>query len=59
MPAAEVHFIDIPGPEINALGCRGVGELAVTSVAAAIGNAVYHATGKRIRDLPITPDKLL
>ena len=54
-----MHFIDKPDPEINALGCRGIGEMAVTGVAAAIANAVYHATGKRVRDLPITPDKLL
>ena len=59
VPAIDVHFIDKPDPEINALGCRGVGEMAVTGVAAAIANAVYHATGKRVRDLPITPDKLL
>ena len=59
VPQIDVHFIDKPDPEINALGCRGVGELAVTGAAAAIANAVYHATGKRMRDLPITPDKLL
>lgn len=59
VPAIDVHFIDKPDPEINALGCRGIGEMAVTGVAAAIANAVYHATGKRVRDLPITPDKLL
>ena len=58
-PQIDVHFIDKPDPEINALGCRGVGELAVTGAAAAIANAVFHATGKRVRDLPITPDKLL
>jgi xanthine dehydrogenase YagR molybdenum-binding subunit len=38
---------------------RGVGEIAITGVAAAVANAVYHATGKRIRDLPILPEKLL
>jgi xanthine dehydrogenase YagR molybdenum-binding subunit len=59
VPEIAVHFIDKPDPEINALGCRGIGEIAVTGVAAAVANAVYHATGKRIRDLPITPDKLL
>ena len=41
------------------MGCRGIGEMAVTGAAAAVANAVYHATGKRVRDLPITPDKLL
>jgi xanthine dehydrogenase YagR molybdenum-binding subunit len=59
VPAIDVLFMDKPDPEINALGCRGIGEMAVTGVAAAVANAVYHATGKRIRDLPITPDKLL
>ena len=59
VPAIDLHFIDKPDPEINALGCRGIGEMAVTGVAAAVANAVYHATGKRNRDLPITPDKLL
>jgi xanthine dehydrogenase YagR molybdenum-binding subunit len=55
----EAYFTDIPDLHFNALGCRGVGEIGITGVAAAIANAVYHATGKRIRDLPITPDKLL
>jgi xanthine dehydrogenase YagR molybdenum-binding subunit len=55
----ETHFIDIPDVHMNKLGCRGVGEIGITGVAAAVANAVYHATGKRVRDLPITPDKLL
>lgn len=52
-------FIDKPDPHINELGCRGVGEIGITGVAAAVANAVFHATGKRVRDLPITPEKLL
>jgi len=59
VPEVEVDFIDQPDPVINTLGCRGIGEIGITGVAAAIANAVYHATGKRVRDLPITPDKLL
>jgi xanthine dehydrogenase YagR molybdenum-binding subunit len=55
----EVEFIDQPDPVINTLGCRGVGEIGITGAAAAIANAVFHATGKRVRDLPITMDKLL
>jgi xanthine dehydrogenase YagR molybdenum-binding subunit len=58
-PQIEALFIDRPDPHINTLGCRGIGELSITGVAAAIANAVHHATGKRIRALPITPDKLL
>jgi xanthine dehydrogenase YagR molybdenum-binding subunit len=58
-PQIDALFIDRPDPHINTLGCRGVGELSITGVAAAVANAVHHATGKRIRALPITPDKLL
>ncbi len=59
VPEIDVSFIDIPDERFNPLGCRGVGELPITGVPAAIANAVYHATGKRITDLPITPEKLL
>ncbi len=57
--AIETYFTDVPDTHFNPLGCRGVGEIGITGVAAAVANAVYHATGKRIRELPITPDKLL
>jgi xanthine dehydrogenase YagR molybdenum-binding subunit len=40
-------------------GARGLGEIGIVGTPAAIANAIYHATGKRIRDLPITPDKLI
>ena len=46
-------------PHVNPLGVKGVGEIAMVGVAPAITNAVFHATGKRIRELPVTPDKLL
>ena len=59
VPDIAVHFVGEPDYKFNAIGCRGVGEIGITGVAAAIANAVYHATGKRVRDLPITPDKLL
>ncbi|WP_207510530.1 xanthine dehydrogenase family protein molybdopterin-binding subunit [Longitalea luteola] len=55
----DVHFLAEEDRIINQLGAKGVGELGITSVAAAIANAVFNATGKRIRQLPITPDKLL
>ena len=59
---ADVHdikviFVDEPD-DSNRLGTKGLGEIGIVGVAAAIANAVYHATGKRIRDLPITLDKL-
>jgi xanthine dehydrogenase YagR molybdenum-binding subunit len=55
----EVIFVDEPDELVNPLGIKGVGEIGLVGVAAAIANAVYHATGKRVRDLPITLDKLL
>jgi xanthine dehydrogenase YagR molybdenum-binding subunit len=55
----EIELLNHPDPIINTLGCRGVGEIGITGVAAAVANAVYHATGKRVRDLPITIDKLV
>ena len=55
----EPLFTDVPDVHFNAIGCRGVGEIGITGVSAAVANAVYHATGRRVRDLPITPDKLL
>ena len=58
IPEIEVEFLNIPD-EHAPFGARGIGEIGITGTAAAIANAVYHATGKRIRDLPITLDKLL
>jgi xanthine dehydrogenase YagR molybdenum-binding subunit len=57
--AIDVIFVDEKDNEINPLGVKGVGEIGIVGTAAAIANAIYHATGKRVRDLPITPDKLL
>jgi xanthine dehydrogenase YagR molybdenum-binding subunit len=58
VPRIDVMWTDIPDPHAPA-GARGIGEIGITGVAAAIANAVYNATGRRIRDLPITLDKLL
>lgn len=55
----EVIFVEEEDKVVNPLGVKGLGEIGLVGVAAAIANAVYHATGRRIRDLPITPDKLL
>ncbi|MFL4977378.1 MAG: xanthine dehydrogenase family protein molybdopterin-binding subunit [Xanthobacteraceae bacterium] len=58
-PAMDVIFVEEDDPHVNPLGVKGVGEIAMVGVAPAIANAVFHATGKRIRELPITPDKLI
>ena len=55
----DVSFVEENDTIFNELGARGIGEIGITGVAGAIANAVYHATGKRIRDLPITLDKVL
>jgi xanthine dehydrogenase YagR molybdenum-binding subunit len=55
----EVLWIDEDDTHVSPIGAKGIGEIGITGAAAAVANAVYHATGKRIRDLPITPDKLL
>jgi xanthine dehydrogenase YagR molybdenum-binding subunit len=59
VPMIDVHFVGEPDFAFNPIGARGMGEIGITGIAAAVANAVYHATGKRVRDLPITPDKLL
>jgi xanthine dehydrogenase YagR molybdenum-binding subunit len=58
-PDITVHFVDEIDEKAGPIGGKGIGELGATGVAAAVANAVFHATGKRIRDLPITPEKLL
>ncbi len=55
----DVSWIDEEDPHVNPMGVKGIGELGIVGTAAAIANAVYHATGIRVRDLPITLDKLL
>jgi len=57
--AIDVIFVEEKDDEINPLGVKGVGEIGIVGTAAAIANAIYHATGKRVRDLPITIDKLM
>jgi xanthine dehydrogenase YagR molybdenum-binding subunit len=55
----DVIFVDEQDDVVSPLGVKGLGEIGIVGVAAAIANAVFHATGKRIRELPITLDKLL
>ncbi|MGI8437036.1 MAG: xanthine dehydrogenase family protein molybdopterin-binding subunit [Chthoniobacterales bacterium] len=59
IPEIDVSFVGEPDFAFNPIGARGLGEIGNTGIAAAVANAVYHATGKRVRDLPITPDKLI
>jgi xanthine dehydrogenase YagR molybdenum-binding subunit len=59
IPDIGVSTVEEHDPYVNPLGVKGIGEIGITGVAAAIANAVYHATGVRVRDLPITLDKLL
>jgi xanthine dehydrogenase YagR molybdenum-binding subunit len=61
---ADVHdikviFVEEPDKTVNPLGIKGVGEIGIVGVAAAVANAIYHATGKRVRDLPITLNKII
>jgi xanthine dehydrogenase YagR molybdenum-binding subunit len=58
IPPTDVWFVNKPDPNINDIGAKGIGEIALIGFAAAVTNAVYNATGKRVRDLPITPEKL-
>ena len=58
-PLIDVHFLDFPDKEINAVGARGIGEIGLAGIAAAITAATYHATGVRVRELPITIEKLI
>jgi xanthine dehydrogenase YagR molybdenum-binding subunit len=55
--AIDVLFVDEEDPHLDPIGVKGIGEIGTTGVAGAIANAVYHATGVRVRDLPITLDK--
>jgi xanthine dehydrogenase YagR molybdenum-binding subunit len=55
----EVIFVEEQDEVVNPLGAKGLGEIGIVGVAAAIANAVYHATGVRVRELPITLDKVL
>jgi xanthine dehydrogenase YagR molybdenum-binding subunit len=55
----DAHWIEEEDPHLNPMGAKGIGEIGIVGTAAAIANAVHHATGVRVRELPITLDKLL
>jgi xanthine dehydrogenase YagR molybdenum-binding subunit len=59
LPSIEVHFLDYPDKEINELGARGIGEIGLAGFAAAVTSAVHHATGVRVRELPVKIENLL
>ncbi|WP_409239896.1 xanthine dehydrogenase family protein molybdopterin-binding subunit [Streptomyces sp. PA5.6] len=59
VPHIEAHWIEEDDPHLNPMGSKGIGEIGIVGTAAAIGNAVHHATGVRLRELPLTPDRVL
>jgi xanthine dehydrogenase YagR molybdenum-binding subunit len=59
IPDVDILIIEEDDPHVNPAHAKGIGEVGITGSAAAVANAVYHATGIRVRDLPITPDKLV
>ena len=58
VPDIEAHWIDERDDHLNPMGSKGIGEIGIVGTAAAIGNAVHHATGVRLRELPLTPDRV-
>ncbi len=59
MPDVEAHWVTEDDPHLNPMGSKGIGEIGIVGTAAAIGNAVHHATGVRLRELPLTPHRVL
>ena len=58
-PVMDVLFVEEHDPHVNPLAVKGVGEVAMVGIAPAVTNAICHATGRRVRELPATPDKLI
>lgn len=58
-PEFDIGFVDVPDYGLNPVGVRGIGEIGTCGVPAAISNAIFHATGRRLRDLPITLENLM
>jgi xanthine dehydrogenase YagR molybdenum-binding subunit len=59
IPQIDTLFVNKPDYKVNPMGAKGMGEIALIGMSAAVANAIYNATGKRIRELPITPDKVM
>src|SRR6218665_2425540 len=59
VPDIDITFVPENDPHVNQIGVKGIGEIGITGVSAAIANAVFHATGRRVRELPLTLDKVL
>jgi xanthine dehydrogenase YagR molybdenum-binding subunit len=59
IPEVDVIFVEEKDAVVNPLGIKGLGEIGMVGVSAAVANAVFHATGKRVRDFPITLDKVM
>ncbi|MFC9291773.1 xanthine dehydrogenase family protein molybdopterin-binding subunit [Streptomyces sp. NPDC057052] len=59
VPDVEAHWVEEDDPHLNPMGSKGIGEIGIVGTAAAVGNAVHHATGVRFRELPLTPDRVL
>jgi xanthine dehydrogenase YagR molybdenum-binding subunit len=59
VPSLDAILVEESDPHVNALGIKGVGEIGITGTAGAIANAVWHATGVRVRQFPITLDRLM
>jgi xanthine dehydrogenase YagR molybdenum-binding subunit len=59
LPHVEAHWIDEDDPHLNPMGSKGIGEIGIVGTAAAVTNALYHATGVRFRDLPVLPDRIV
>jgi xanthine dehydrogenase YagR molybdenum-binding subunit len=59
VPRIDIAWIDEVDPHVNPMGAKGIGEIGIVGTAAAVANAVFDATGIRVRDLPVTPDRLV
>ena len=59
VPPIDVHFLEYPDSEVNELGARGIGEIGLAGFAAAVTAAVHHATGVRVRELPVKIEDLI